>query len=169
MSQAIIKISYRQLIDAASQTEFEQNVISFSYEEYKMKSQAYNTEGKYNTFTELKAADGRANSLHYKAGFAIGGLIEGLNKQIPDLQDTQGKPVPFDSFQFEVIESDITNKLVHKVAISYITEEARLLNNFGEILLLSRKYKAHGVAEEQKELFMLKLQPGVSVISYATV
>jgi hypothetical protein len=161
-----VQLSYRQVIDAAAANFFEQQVIHLSYEEYKMKSQAYNTEGKYNTFSQLKAADGRANSLHYKAGFAIGGLIEGLNKQIPILQDTQDKTIAFDTFQFEIIESDISNKAAHKIAITYFTNEFILIDNFGGVLLLSRKYKAHGVDEEQEELFMLALQQGLSISNY---
>ncbi len=53
-----------------------------------MKSQAYDKEQKFKTFKEMVANDPKANSLHYKSGFAIGNLIEQLNKKIPELQDT---------------------------------------------------------------------------------
>lgn len=79
-----------------------------------LKSQAYNPEGKIKTFSELKAADGRANSLHYKTGFAVGGFISLLKNQILFLQDAAGKTILFYTFRFEVLESDITNKSAHK-------------------------------------------------------
>src|SRR5450432_793477 len=121
MQKAIIQLTYRQIIDGSSQTDFEKKVLHFSYEEYKMKSQAYNTDGTIATFTALKEKDGRANSLHYKSGFAIGDLVGGLKNKIPFLQDALGQPVEFDTYKFELIESDITNRLTHKVAIHYIT------------------------------------------------
>src|SRR4051794_8886205 len=106
MSKALIKIAYRQVMDASTQNNFEKNVLQFSYEEFKMKLQVYNPEGKFRTFSELKANDGRANSLHYKSGFAVIGFIDTLNKQIPYLTDTMGQTVLFNSYKFEVIESD---------------------------------------------------------------
>jgi hypothetical protein len=43
------------------------------------------------TFAALKAKDGRANSLHYKAGFAIGGIVERLQNKIPFFTRCIGK------------------------------------------------------------------------------
>ena len=97
MPKALIKIAYRQIMDASSQNSFEKNVLQFSYEEFKMKSQAYNPEGKFKTFSELKAHDGRANSLHYKSGFGVIGFIDSLNKQVPNLADTLGQNILFNS------------------------------------------------------------------------
>ena len=44
MSKALIKITYRQVIDAASTGNLERNILSASYNEFLLKSQAYNTE-----------------------------------------------------------------------------------------------------------------------------
>ena len=169
MQKAIIQLTYRQVIDASADTTFEKNVLHFSYEEYKMKSQAYNRDGSIATFTALKAKDGRANSLHYKAGFAIGGLIGGLNNKIPFLRDALGQPVEFDNHTFEVIESDITNILLHKVAIHFITGWLTLFEIIGDSLLLSKKNDLENGFQKPVETFMLKLQPGLSIINYQEI
>lgn len=166
MSKPLIKISYRQVIDRNNESLFEQNVFNASYAEFLMKSQAYNMEGKYKTFTQLKAADGRANSLHYKSGFAVGGFIETLNKKIPSLQDASGQAILFDTWRFELIESDITDKFSHKLAIHYITGTLTLLESFGDNLLLAYGDKTAQLTEGIEDSFILKLMPGVSVISY---
>lgn len=166
MPKAFIKIAYRQVMDASSQNSFEKNVLQFSYEEFKMKSQAYNPEGKFKTFSELKAHDGRANSLHYKSGFAVVGFIDSLRKQIPNFVDTLGQPVLFNSYKFEVIESDITNKAVHKVAITYYTDTLVLFEIVSDCLLLATADKMTEGENEAVETFMIKMQDAVSVSSY---
>ena len=91
MSKATIKLAYRQVIDASSKSSFEKNVFNASYSEFLIKSQAYNLERKYKTFSEMKAADGLANSLHYKSGFVIVHFVNGLNNKISGLCDTLKK------------------------------------------------------------------------------
>ncbi len=137
MKTAIIKIAFRQIIDASGTTDFEQKVLSVSYDEFLLKSQAYNIESKFKTFSEMKRADGRANSLHYKSGFGASALVESLNNIIPGLQDTLGKPIHFETYQFEIIESDITDINLHKVAIIYFTSSLTLFDNFGNHLILA--------------------------------
>ncbi|MFT3909434.1 MAG: hypothetical protein QM737_08425 [Ferruginibacter sp.] len=166
MSKALIKIAYRQVMDASAQNSFEKNVLQFSYEEFKMKSQVYNPEGKFKTFSELKANDGRANSLHYKSGFAVIGFIDSLNKQIPYLTDTLGQTVLFNSYKFEVIESDITNKLLHKVAITYYSDSLVLFEIIGDCILLAPADKVIESENESVETFMVKMQHGLSVSHY---
>ncbi len=70
-------------------------MLDTSYDEFLLKSQAYNTESKFKTFSEMKKAEGRANSLQYKSGFGAFALIESLNNIIPGLQVTLGKPLHF--------------------------------------------------------------------------
>lgn len=166
MAKAFIKIAYRQVMDASTENLFEKNVLQFSYEEFKLKSQAYNPDGRFKTFSELKTHDGRANSLHYKSGFAVIGFIDALNKHIPHLQDTLGQPVMFNSYKFEVIESDITNKLQHKVAITYYSDTLVLFEIVGDCILLAPTDKLMEGENETVETFMLKMQDGLSVSHY---
>ena len=166
MPKALIKIAYRQVIDASTQNEFEKNILQFSYGEFKLKSQAYNPEGKFKTFSELKNNDGRANSLHYKSGFAVIGFLDALAKKIPFFEDTLGHSVLFNGYKFEVIESDITNKLMHKVSITYYTDTLALYEIIGDYLLLASVDKTLDEENESTDTFMIKMQPGISVISY---
>lgn len=165
MPIAVVQFTYRQIIDALSATDFEKNVLHFSYEEYKMKSQAYNTDGSSTTFTALKEKDGRANSLHYKSGFAVGGLIDGLKNKVPFLQDVSGQELAFETYKFEVIESDIANKLLHKVAVHYITGRFVLYQVIGDLLLLSST-DTNSDYNNPAETFMLKMRPGLSISHY---
>ncbi len=166
MQKGFIKLAYRQVIDAGNKGNFERSVLSISYDEFFMKSQAYNKEQKFKTFKEMVANDGRANSLHYKSGFAIGNLIQQLNKKIPELQNALGKSLDFEMHEFEVIDSDITNPGAHKVAITYITGILTFFGNIGEYMLLAEGDKLNQTSTEAVETFLLKVQHGLSVISY---
>ena len=166
MQKGLIKLAYRQIIDSGNKGNFERDVLKISYEEFFMKSQAYNQEKKFKTFKEMVANDGKANSLHYKSGFAIGNLIEQLNQKIPELQDTLGKTLNFEAHRFEIIDSDITNPPAHKVAITYFTGVLTCFENMGEYLLLAEGDKLNQSITELVETFILKMREGLSIISY---
>lgn len=166
MAEKFVQLVYRQVISKDSTGEFEKNVFQYSYEEFKLKSQAYNPEGKFQTFTALKAADGRANSLHYKTGFAVAGFIEGLHKTIPGMEDNLGKPLSFETYEFELVESDLADPQKHITAIHYFTGEFKLLEAISDMLLLSKKVLPHGSDEAVEQLLLIKLKPGISISKY---
>jgi hypothetical protein len=158
MAQTTIKVTYRQIIDSTTQDIFEKNVLHYSYEEFLMKSQVYNPEGKWKTFSELKSNDGRSNSLHYKSGFAVDGFIGSLKNIIPQLKDNLGKPLLFDSYNFEVIEFDITDKSMHSVAIHYTTPRLVLHCIAGEFLVLGKD------DETTRETFTVRLTDNMAIV-----
>lgn len=170
MSKALIKLAYKQVIDSSSTGGFEQKVFHDSYNEFLLKSQAYNQEKKFTRFTEIVANDGKANSLHYKLSFAVLHHIDKLNKKIPGLQDEAGRAdILFRSAEFKLLESGVVDRLAHKVAIIYTTEFFTLLESFGEYLLLTTTCISIRENNEPVETFMIKMQPGLSIISYKEI
>lgn len=162
-NMALIKLAYKQIIDASAQGTFERNVFHASYQEFLLKMQAYNPDRKFKTFTELKTNDGRANSLHYKLSFAVGHFIETLNGRIPDLKDNLGNPLKFEIPQFELIESDIDDRTKHKIAIIYTTGTLSLVNQLADFMILADGDTAD---KTTVDTFILKMQPNLSIISY---
>ncbi|SDF00269.1 hypothetical protein SAMN05216464_111245 [Mucilaginibacter pineti] len=160
---ALIKLAYKQIIDASAQGEFEKRVFHASYQEFLLKMQTYNPDRKFKTFTELKAHDGRANSLHYKLSFAVGHFFEMLNGRIPELKDNLGNQLKFEIPQFELMESDIDDRSAHKLAIIYTTGTLNLLNQLAEFMIL-----ADGDATDKaaQDTFIVKMQSNLSIISY---
>lgn len=168
MAKAIIQLAYRQVINVASTNSFEKAVWAASYSEFLLKSQVYNQEGKFTTFSQLKANDGRANSLHYKSGFAIVGFVSALKNAMPNVVSTFGKSILFDTHDFEVIESDITNQQLHEVAIIYYSKPLILLEMIGEQLLVAYKDVAP-IDTNTLTTFMIAMQPKLSITSYQTL
>lgn len=166
MQPSLIKLTYRHIIDISSADNFSKAALQLSHEEFKMKSQAYNTEGKLITFSEMKKHDGRANSLHYKCSFAIAGLIESLNKKIPFLTDALGRPVEFDVFSFELIESDINDLQQHKAAVHFITEPLKVVSLLGEYLALAKESTVTDNTLGFTDAFTIKMQEGLAVSAY---
>ena len=166
MSKAKIKLVYRQLIDESCQSGFEKAIFQASYDEFLLKSQAYNSAGKFKTFSKIKANDGRANSLHYKLGFSVGHFIAQLNDKIPVIKDNRGNKISFEVANFELIESHIEDISLHKVAINYETMLLPLIEIMGEYLLLATdNLPEHGPIET----FVLRMQPDLSIVSYEEV
>lgn len=169
MQKANIKISYRLRINANSNDPFEREVLRLSLREYRLKSQAYDVEGVYPTFTQLKAMDGRANSLHYKTGFAVAGLMETLNKQIPVLRDTLDRSLPFSTWQFELVEVDLNDPAKQEVAIVFTTDWWQLLDVWNDHLLIAQHNDSPFEVETVEQTLLLQLQPGLSVVQYQSI
>ncbi|HKB45633.1 MAG TPA: hypothetical protein VKC90_14645 [Chitinophagaceae bacterium] len=170
MAKALIKLAYRQIIDASSTGSFEQKVFHDSYAEFLMKIQAYNPGKKFTTFSEIVANDGRANSLHYKTSFAVLHHIETLQNKIPGLQDEAGRiNILFVIPEFKVLESGLADKALHKVAITYITDTITLIDSFGEYLLLSLGDQIHPAGNQELETFILGMQDNLSIINYKEI
>jgi hypothetical protein len=124
---AKIKIAFRQIFDINSQDELGKRVFHESFTEFCMQAQAYNPDGKLKTFHELVQHNPKANSLHYKVGFSVGLYIAALKNIIPGLEDSIGNAVAFESHEFKILVSDLSNKAAHKVAIVYYTDWIELL------------------------------------------
>jgi len=164
MAKALIKLAYRQVIDALSTSDFEKKIFHTSYEEFLLKSQAYNMEGKFKTFDQIKANDGRANSLHYKLAIAVTHFIDALGNQIPELEDQLGNPVKFEVPEFKLLASDLTNKMAHEIAITYVTGELTLVTIINNYLVL-----ACGDQRENSgpaNTFTIKIQPNLAIVQF---
>jgi hypothetical protein len=169
MAKAYIKLALKHFIDSNSQTEFERNVFNDSYSEFLMQSQIYNKEKNLNSLEQMIANNPKANSLHYKVGFAIGLYVKSLNNIIPNLKDSLGiTNIPFDKFQFHIISSDVTNKEAHKVAVIYRTDTMTLVDIIGENLVLANG-DCSATHEEFNATFILKMQPEISIFNWAEV
>lgn len=163
--KAWITLACRQVIAlATAASPFERQVAYASYDEFLLKSQAYNPDQQYRTFTAMKAADGRANSLHYKSGFAVAGFVAALQGKMPHVSDSLGRPLPFDKHELHVIESDVTDKQLHVVSITYYTPELLWLDTAADWLLLTTSNKnEQGLYENS---CMVQLKTGVSMATY---
>jgi len=163
MCKAKIKLVYKQEIDEKSVSAFEKAIFHASYQEFMLKSQAYNRDGKLKTFSKMKANDGRANSLHYKLSFAVLHFISQLNNQIPVIKDNLGNKLKFEIPHFELIESHTEDISLHKVAISYETGFLTLVAFMGEYLLLTN---GNAPENEMAETFVIQIQQGLSIKNY---
>ena len=139
-----IKIAYRQIIDSRSPSEFEKKLFNDSFDEFYLQSQAYSDGGRLKTFQDLIGQNPKANSLHYKVGFSVGRYIAELKNVIPGLRDSIGKPLAFENHEFQLIDSDISNKNAHKIAIIYISDWFDLLAVAGNYLIVGTPHGGDG-------------------------
>jgi|SRR5579871_1117471 len=170
MHKALIKLAYKQVIDINAQTQFEKDVFHDTYCEFLMQSQIYSKEKNLNTFEEMVSSNPKANSLHYKVGFAIGLYVKSLNNIIPGLKDTLGiATIPFEKFQFHIISSSVTNKEAHKVSAIYRTGTMTLLDIIGDNLVLALGSSSTTHDEGYMNTFILKMQPEISIFNWKEV
>lgn len=160
----LIRLAYRQVIDAGSTTEFERSVFNDSYQEFLTQAQGYNPENKFITLGEMIEANPKAASLHYKVGFSIGHHIQRLNGLMPGLYDRlNGVQIPFDRHRFTLLESSVVDNTAHKTAITYIKDDVWLYAVLPDRLLLSFEREPKEGANGYVDTFELSLQPALFV------
>ncbi|WP_153797488.1 hypothetical protein [Foetidibacter luteolus] len=165
MTKAYIKLAIRQIIDASSHGSFEKDVFNDTYHELLMQAQAYNPGNKLSTFKDLIDNNPKANSLHYKVGFCIGLYVQELNNIVPGITDTLNRvALPFETAQFQIVESSLINKQQHKIALTYTSGTLSLHAVIGDALLLSSGENHEN--SEAAETFLLQLQPSISICSF---
>lgn len=138
MSNRIITLSYRKVIDAESAQPWEKMVFEDSYQEFRMQFQYFNQRKKYNSFAALMAENPGAGALHFLVSAAVTGYIRQLNGSVPDILCNSGKRfLTFSSFRFEIINSDMSDIKKHQVAIHFFSQPLQWHETIGSYLLVS--------------------------------
>lgn len=134
----VIRLLYRKIIDASSQSAWEKLVFNDSYTEFLMQAQLYNQEKKYSTFGELITYVPNADKLHFLVSGSVVGYLKQLNRKVPDILNNSGKLfLPFSNYKFEIINSDIKDKNKHQVAVNFMSEPLTWYDTIGNQLLVA--------------------------------
>jgi hypothetical protein len=163
MQKAIIRLCYRKIIDSNASKPWDKLVFEDTYTEYLLQSQLYNQQKQYNTFSDLVQHVPQAEKLHFLVSAAAMGYLQQLNGKVPDLTNNLGRLfLPFRHFRFEIINSDVTNKLKHQVALNFFTDHLVWHDTVNNQLLLSIPGSTEN-GEVLTELFTIP--PFVSIYS----
>jgi hypothetical protein len=134
----VIRLLYRKIIDASSQSAWEKLVFNDSYTEFLMQAQLYNQEKKYSTFGELIAYVPNSEKLHFLVSGSVVGYLKQLNRKVPDILNNSGKLfLTFSNYKFEIINSDIKDKSKHQVAVNFMSEPLTWYDTIGNQLLVA--------------------------------
>ena len=159
----ISRLIYRKLIDATATRAWDQLLFEGSWYEYLLQAQTFNPDKQYNTFAELIAHVPNADRLHFLVTPAIIGYLKQLNGRVPDITNNIGKTfLPFKNFKFEIVNSDITDKRKHQVAVNFISEPLIWHDTIGNQLLVTTNDEPEN-GETLTEMF--SLQPFLSIYS----
>jgi hypothetical protein len=164
MTNKIIRLCYRKIIDASSQQVWDKYVFESTYAEFLLQSQFYNQEKKYTSFSELLLNVKGSEKLHFLVSAAVTGYLQQLGDKVPDVLNNLGKHfLVFKNYQFEIINSDIKNKSRHQIAVNFYSEPLLWRDTIGNYLLISS-------AQEEKNndgilTNLVQLQPFLSIYS----
>ncbi|WP_338839567.1 hypothetical protein [Flavobacterium ginsenosidimutans] len=127
-----IRLAYRVIIDSSSTILWDKYVFEDTFKEYKMQSQQFNsTENPKNTFRQLLSENEKASQLHFLVGIAADGYVQQLKGNFHRVSDVLGNQYfPFINYKLDIINSDITDPLKHKIGITFYSP---LLTYFGII------------------------------------
>jgi hypothetical protein len=164
MTNKIIRLCYRKIINTSSLKAWDKNVFESSYAEFLMQAQFYDQEKKYTTFANLLINTPSSDKLHFLVSAAITGYLQQLEGRVPDILNTlEMQFLEFRNYRFEILNSDIKNKATHEVAISFFSEQLVWHDTIDNCLLVSTLH-----AEKNEEGFLthlVQLKPFLSIYS----
>lgn len=168
MIKGLIRLCYRKIIDASSQTAWDKYVFVDTYMEFYMQAQFYNQENKYTTFQELIDNVPNADRLHQLTSAAAIGYIRQLDGLIPDVTTRLGKLyLPFTQFKFEIIQSHVQHRDAHKVTISFYSEPLTWIATVNDQLLVANGDQRVALQMgKEVDTELIALQPYLSISSY---
>lgn len=163
MEKRTIRLCYRKIIDNSSTHAWDKLVFEDTYNEFRMQAQFYNPEKKWTLFSELLYAVPASEKLHFLVSAAVIPYLKQLNGKVPDILSNLGKTfLPFDKYRFEIIESHVTDKSKHRVAVNFYSDPLIWHDTIGNQLLLSVP-NALEAGEALTEI--VSLQPFLSIYS----
>lgn len=165
MNKPLIRLAYRQVIDSSSKGEFESNIFNDTHAEFLMQIQSWQTDPSYVSWKDFKEnIEDLEEKLNFKVGMAIGGYMSELYHEIPHLAEAHAKPLLFENYKFEIVDTSIKSRAVHKIALTYYTGTFSLLGTIGDNLLL--KEGVYNPFLGAVDTILLKLVPGLTISSY---
>ena len=84
---------------------------------------------------------------------------------MPSLKNNAGKNIEFNTWQFELVDSDIRNRSRHTIAINYYTDTITVIETLGEYMLLASGDRSDNLTDIP-ECFVLKIQDGLSITKF---
>jgi hypothetical protein len=171
MTKGIIRICYNKTIDSTPSSLWEKYVFEDTYKEFIMQAQQFDQQRKYKTFQEILKNVPHAEQMHYLVSTAAIGYIRQLNERVPNVVNTQGNLcLPFKNFKFEIIQSHIENKNLHRIAIYFYSEPLVWVDTIDQYLVVAMAEKLNDLNEgKEVETETFALRPNLSISSFQKI
>jgi hypothetical protein len=166
--KGVIRLSYRNVIDATAQRVWDRMVFDDTWQEFYMQVQSFNPGNAYQYFWEILANVPNADHLHYLTSRAAMGYLRQLNDRIPDVTNTQGLiSLPFNQFKFEVLSAQVEQKDTFRIAIFFYSEPLTWVDTVGDQLLIAYGDQQSALRQWQEvSTDLIPLQPNLSIWSF---
>lgn len=162
MTERVITLCYRKIIDATSTRPWDKLVFEDTYAELRLQAQLYNPERRFRTYAELLHHAPGAGQLPFLVSGVARGYLPQLQGLVPDVVDNLGRHfLKFSRFQFEIINSDLLDKSRHQVAINFYSDPLTWHATIENLLLVSEA----AAAGEEVLTHLVQLQPFLSIYS----
>ncbi|GAB3914115.1 hypothetical protein [Mucilaginibacter boryungensis] len=169
MNNRIITLCYRKIIRPNSLQPWEKMVHEDSYMEFKMQAQNFSVGTQITSYAELLRQVPNAQQLPDRVAPSVSGYVQQLGGIIPDILNTLGRRfLRFNNFQFEIINSDISDSDKHVIAINFFSTPLLWIDTVDNYLLVSAYQEKIGTSADIEILTdLFQLQPYLNIHSLA--
>jgi hypothetical protein len=162
--KAKVKLGFRVVIDQNSTIPWDKYVFEDTYFEYKVQHQVFDDkEDPVKNYWELLLKNQHAERIPFLLSSSVTNYISQLNGVIRSLPDVLGNTFfPIESFQLDLISSNIEDPSKHKLGITFYTPMLLLIDIIDDKYLLSKSTKS----DDGFDTFMFAFHPQVAIAHY---
>ncbi|RAV46973.1 hypothetical protein DIU36_30235 [Mucilaginibacter rubeus] len=168
MQKRVIILCYRKIIDIRSVKQWDKLVFESTYLEFKMQAQNFSQGTAYTSYAELLRNVPNAQRLTGMVIPSVTGYIQQLGGIMPDILNNVGRRfLTFSKFQLEIINSDISDKDKHQVAVNFYSEPLFWHDTIDNYLLISAQQAENQLNVENNCIStnLMQLQPYINITS----
>ena len=164
MQNKKIQFTFSQHINSKAITAWEQHIFEETYNEFLIQSAVFQpVHAKVDSFKELLKHNSNAQQLHYLLATRIVPSINLLNHNIYGVIDNLNQNyLQFQDFNVNIIQSDLSNKAKHYIAVNYLSKPYDLVSIFNNYFLVAEETndkKQNNIVET----LMFPFQPNLSI------
>lgn len=161
-----IRWRYKKVITVDSADRWSKSVFQATHREYYIQTQQFDPAGTCKTYTELKAILKDSIAFEYLVSTAAMGYLKELNHAVPDIIDALGEScLTFKEFKFELLESHMEQKELHRVAVSFFSDWLLWVDTIGDQILCAKEIGGEDFTSTQ-ETFMIPTQKHLQIAYY---
>lgn len=169
--KGIVKLVYTKVIDAGSAATWDKHVFEDTHKEFFIQAQRFDQQGRYETFQEILENIPKAGNIHSLVSTAAFGHLRQLNGRFPDVRNTLGKTcVPFNNFKFEIVQSHIKNKALHKIAIHLYSDSLLWIDTIDKHFIFGTEEDSQKLIHDGEiQTHSIILLPNVGIASFRRI
>ncbi|RZJ67957.1 MAG: hypothetical protein EOO50_03790 [Flavobacterium sp.] len=164
--EAIVRFSYKRVIDSDSTSAWDKAVFEASWFEYRLQVQNYPDFSAFANFADFLKNAPDAEKIHSRISPSVYPLLSQLGGKIPVIVDANDEKLDLNQFALKILDSDFEEKSKHRVALEFISKPMILTSEIAQNFIVSNIENRDAFQKGAEiQTLLIPMQHGLNVYS----